>query len=200
MKTSIYQAAIVSFFLPLVTSLIAIFMPVIQTTMNYIILTILIVNIVIYITMLTIYKKKKKQNAARLFILLNMLAFCLFFTFPLVKVFIDRTWLQVLLIIFFLICIVLGIYDQKKEIPLVFPEGDKERSKLTYIFYAIPVVIVFIGGGGNFIVVRELTNFFGDGYVTYLGGASLYALGCWFAFFFQSLFYQGFVKKGMWVK
>lgn len=200
MSKGIHKVAIGSFFMPLITSLCAIFMPDVDSTFNSIVLAIFVINIVTYIILLTIFKKKKRQNAARLIILLNMLAFSLFFTFPFIKVFAGQTWIQLILILVFFIFIVFAIYDQKREIPLVFPPTDKERRKFAVVYYSIPVIIVFIGGGGNIIVVRELEGIFGKGYVTYVGGISLYILGCWFAFFFQSLSYQGFVKNGMWVK
>lgn len=196
----IYRAAILSFFLPLVTALCAIYMPESQPMVNYIILEVYLANIVIYMATLAVFKKKKKQNAARLAILLNMLAFCFYFTFPLIKAFIGHTWLQLLLFAIFLLSVVLGVYDQKQEVPIVFPGTDKEVKKIANVFYAIPVIIVFLGGGGSIMAVRNLADFFGQGYVTYWGGACLYILGCWFAFFFQSLFYQGLFKNGMWVK
>lgn len=200
MFRDIHKAAIGSFILPLISALFAIFMPIVHTTFNYIIIAIFVMNIVSYIIFLSIFKKKKRQNAARLVILLNMLAFCLFFTFPFIKAFSDQPWVQFILIVIFFLTIVLAIYDQNKDVPLVFPTKGKERRKFAFVYYSIPVLVVVLGGGGNLIVVRELESIFGNGYVTYLGGISLYILGCWFVFFFQSLCYQGFVKNGLWVK
>lgn len=198
MASNIYKVAIGSFLMPVITALAAIVMPDVHTVFNYIVCAVFAVNIVMYITMLILFKKKKRQNAARLVILFNMLAFCLFFTFPLVKALLDYIWLPIILILFFFICIGLAIYNQEQEVPLVFPPQEKERRKFAFVYYAIPVLVVLVGGGGNIIVLREITNILGDGYVTYAGGVSLYVLGCWFAFFFQSLFYQGFKKNGVW--
>ena len=200
MNTKIYQATIISFLMPVVSSLFAIYMPGVEPTFNLLIIIIFAANIVSYLAMLAIFPKRKRQNAARLTIAINMLMFCLFFTFPMLKALMGTLWLQFLLIVIFLLLLVLAVKDQKKDIPLVFPGDKKEHRKLAFLFYAIPVMIILLGGGGNIIIVRELTNFIGDGFVTYWGGALLYCLGCWLAFFFQSLFYKGFIKDGVLVK
>lgn len=186
--------------MPVITALFALFMPEVELTFNYIIAGIFAVGIVMYFMMLASFKKKKRPNAARYAIAFNMLVFCFFFTFPLVKAFMGQPWLQLLFVVFFFCLLGLAIYDQKQDVPLVFPDSSKERRKFAFVFYAIPVVIVALGGGGNIIIVRYLADFFGDGFVTYWGGALLYGFGCWCAFFFQSLFYQGFVKNGVLVK
>ncbi|HWK21899.1 MAG TPA: hypothetical protein VNS08_02605 [Ureibacillus sp.] len=200
MGINIYKAAIGSFIMPVFTALFAIFMPDVHTSFNYIIMAVFVVNIVSFLAMLAIFKKKKRPNAARLVILFNMLAFSLFFTFPLIKALIGQTFLQLILFILFFVCIGLAIYDQKQEVPLVLPPKESKGRKFVFVFYVIPVLMAIIAGGGNFIIVREITNFLGQGYVTYVGGVCLYVLGCWFAFFLQSLFYQGFTKNGVWVK
>lgn len=175
--------------MPIFTSLFAIYMPDVVPTFNYIIAGIYIANFAAFLVMLAVFKKKKRQNAARLTMFINMIIFCLFFTFPFIKAFMGHLWLQLLLVLFFICLLPLAIYDQKQEIPLVFPGDDKEHRKIAFVFYAIPVIIAVLGGGGNIIIVRHLADFFGYGFVTYWGGAVLYGLGCWFAFFFQSLFY-----------
>ncbi|RHW39905.1 hypothetical protein D1B33_03395 [Lysinibacillus yapensis] len=197
---NVHKAAVGSFFLPFVTALLAIYMPNVQSTFNVMIMAVFAVNIMSYIVLLSIFKKKKRQNASRIVILFNMLAFCLFFTFPLLKALNGKFWMQIVLFIIFCICIGLAIYDQKREVPLVFPPDEKERRKYGLVFYLIPVFAGLIAGGGNIIVVRTITDIVGDWFVTYVGGISLYVLGCWFAFFFQSLSYQGFTKNGLWVK
>lgn len=196
----IYKAAIISFFLPVLSCLFAIFMPDIQRFFNYLCVAIILFNGFAYLFMLVIYKKKKRENAARLVILFNMMAFCFFLSVPLIKAFHGFTFVQLFLVVIFWLMIPLGIYDQKQQIPLVFPDNKEQDNRFSLVFYAIPVVLVFIGGGGNIIVVRELTNIFGDNLVTYYGGALIYIFGCWLAFFFQSLFYKGFVKDGKLVK
>lgn len=191
---------LIAFAMPVFSALFAIYMPDVEPSFNYIVAGIYIANFVIFIMMLAIFKKKKRQNAVKLTLLFNMLTFCLFFTFPFVKAFMGNHLMQILLILVFLCLLALGVYDQKQEVPLVFPDSDKEHRKFAFVFYAIPVVTVVLGGGGNIIIVRWLSDFFGYGFVTYWGGGVLYIMGCWFAFFFQSLFYQGLVKKGVLVK
>lgn len=147
-----------------------------------------------------VFNKKKRPNAARLTCLFNLLTFCLFFTFPFIKAFMGHLWLQLLLILFFFITLALAIYDQNQEVPLVFPDPDKGSRKYSLVFYAIPVVLLALGGGGNIIFTRILVDFFGDGFATFWGGGVLYGLGCWLAFLFQSLFNHGLQKNGVWVK
>lgn len=186
--------------MPVISTLFAIFMPDVESIFNYFVIGVFVVGIVMYIIMLASFKKKKRQNAARFIIAYNMLAFCFFFIFPFVKAFMGQVWLQIVLTLVFFCLLALAIYDQKQDVPLVFPGDDKERRKFALVFYAIPIVTVVLGGGGNIIIVRVLSDFFGEWFVTYWGGGVLYVFGCWLAFFFQSLFYQGFVKNGVLVK
>lgn len=122
------KAAIGSFIMPLITALFAVFMPNVQVAFNYMIMAVYVANIACYIAMLAIFKKKKRENAARLAILFNLLAFCLFFTFPFIKALVGQSWLQVLLFIIFFLCIWLANYDQKLEVPLVFPPQEKREE------------------------------------------------------------------------
>ena len=194
-----YKASIVSFILPIVTCLIALYIPDINPVFTYISAFMLILNIVVFLVMLSIFKKRRRQNAARLLIIFNTLTAFLFFTFPLLKVLIGYNWLQAILVVFFFICILLSIYDQKSETPIVFPDKGKRR-RFDYLFYVIPVVVCLLGGGGSIIASRIMTDIFGDALTSIWGSSILYILGCWLAFVTNSIFYQGFAKNGVWIK
>ena len=195
----VYKASIVSFLLPIVTCLIALYIPDVNSVFTYISTFIFILNIVVFLIMLGVFKKRRRQNAARLLIIFNTLTAFLFFTFPLLKVLIGYNWLQVILVVVFFSCILLSIYDQKSEKPIVFPDKGKRR-KYDYLFYVIPVVICLLGGGGSIVASRIMTDIFGDAFMSIWGSSILYILGCWLAFVINSIFYQGFAKNGVWIK
>ncbi|MEO4054210.1 hypothetical protein [Solibacillus sp. CAU 1738] len=195
----VYKASIISYFMPIISSLFAFFMPDTNQTFNYIIISIFIFSIIIYPIALFIFKKKKRPNAARFIISFNMLLFCFFFTVPLIKVAIEYVLLQLLLVLFYFLCILLAVIDQKSKNALVLPESGENR-KLTYVYFAIPVVAMFLGGGGSIIIVRQMHNVLGDPFMFVWGPIILYIVGCWLTFLFSSLFYKGFTKNGMWIK
>lgn len=185
--------------MPLISSLFAFTMPDTNQTFNYIIISIFVFSIIIYPIALIIFRKKKRPNAARFIITFNMLLFCFFFTVPLIKVAIGYLLIQLLLLLFYFICIILAVFDQKKETPIVAPENGGER-KMSYVFIAIPVVAMFLGGGGNIVIVRQMHNVFGDPFMFVWGPIILYVAGCWLTFMFSSIYYQGFTKNYVWIK
>lgn len=197
---NVYKAAILSFFLPIVTALVALFMPGVNEWFTKLAIGLYVLLIVLYIIMLVFFKKKKRQNASRIIITLNMILFSLFLTFPLMKVWTENLLISILLASFFFVCIWLAVIDQNSETPLVLPDNRENKGILTYIFYAIPVIVIFIGGGGNFIIVREMHLTFGDSLMSVYGSVLLYILGCWLGFFLASLYYKGLVKEGRLVK
>ena len=198
-KMEVYKASLISYIMPLIASLFALFMPVANQTFTYIIIMIFIFSIIIYPIALIVFEKKKRPNAARFIMTFNMLMFCFFFIVPLIKVAIGHLLLQLCLVLFYFLCIMLAVFDQKKETPIVAPPNDGDR-KMSYVFIAIPVVAMFLGGGGNIIIVRQMHNVLGDPFMFAWGPILLYVVGCWATFLFSSLFYQGFTKNGMWIK
>ncbi|MFC4410827.1 hypothetical protein ACFOZY_10410 [Chungangia koreensis] len=195
-----YKAAIISFFLPLVSALIGLFMPVYDELFLKITIGLYFISITLYIGMLIGYKKKRKKNAPRIINALNLLLFCLFFTFPLMKVWPENVFIPILLGIVFFICVWLATIDQRSKTPLVLSDNQDKKGIWTYVFYAIPVIVIFVGGGGNFIVVREMHLTFGEGLMSVYGSVLLYILGCWLGFFMSSLSYKGLVLNGRLVK
>lgn len=195
-----YKAAIISFFLPLVSALIGLFMPVYNELFMKLTLGLYLFSIALYIGMLIGYKKKKRINAPRIINALNLLLFCLFFTFPLMKVWPENILIPILLGMIFFVCVWLAVIDQKSKTPLVLPDNRDTKGIWTYVFYAIPVIVIFVGGGGNFIIVREMHLTFGEALMSVYGSVLLYIIGCWLGFLMASLSYMGLVKKGRLVK
>ena len=198
-KMEVYKASLISYLMPLISSLAAFAIPDTHQTFNYIIISIFIFSIIIYPIALIIFKKKKRPNAARFIITFNMFLFCFFFTVPLIKVAIGHLLIQLFLLLFYFLWIILAVFDQKKETPIVAPENGGER-KMFYVFIATPVVAGLLVGGGSIRNARIMHEVFGDPFVFVWLPIMFYILGCWLTFMFSSIYYQGFTKNDVWIK
>lgn len=196
---NVHKAAFISFMLPCITSLMPAFMPDTDMLYFYIALAIMLLTILAYPILLLFFGRKRHENAARVVLLINSITFCLFFIFPLIKIYSNYLWMQLLLLGFFIFCLLFSIYDQRREKPLLFPERGEE-NKFSLIFYFFPVVLTLIGGGGNIFIVREMVLTIGYKPVSIYFSIAFYLIGCWLVCLFMSLNYQGLVKEGLWVK
>ncbi|MFC5604192.1 hypothetical protein [Sporosarcina koreensis] len=140
-----------------------------------------------------------KEKAYRLTIMYQLYAFTFFAAFPLLKVLKGSIVIQLLLVGFFIGIYFLARFDQRTEVPILFPDSDK-RKWLAIPFYAVPVLLAIFSFGGNHRVTRRFFETHGyDFSMTYIS-IILYLFACWLLFLFSSLAYKSFVKEKRWEK
>ena len=89
-----------------------------------------------------------KEKAYRLTVTYQFYAFTFFFTVPLLKVLKGNIVIQLLLVGLFIGIYFLARFDQRREVPIVFPDSNRRRW-LAIPFYGIPVLLAIFGVGGN---------------------------------------------------
>ena len=137
-----------------------------------------------------------KQKAYRLTLTYQLYAFTFFFTFPLLKIVKGNFVFQLLLIIAFISIYFLARYNQQTEVPIVYPDEDKEITWMGYVYYAIPILLIILGFGGNYIITRTAFQLFGDAFMFPYTSTILYLLSCWLIFLLSSVAYISHVKEG----
>lgn len=137
-----------------------------------------------------------KQKAYRLTLMFQLYAFTFFFTFPLLKMVKENIIFQLLLLIVFISIYYLARYDQQTEVPIVYPDEDKEKKWIAYVYYAIPILLIILGFGGNYIITRTAFQIFGDEFMFPYLSIILYLLSCWLLFLLSSVAYKSHVKEG----
>lgn len=136
-----------------------------------------------------------KEKAYRLALMYQLYAFTFFMAFPLLKVMKESIAIQLLLVGFFIGIYFLARFDQRTEVPIVFPDVDR-RKWLAIPYYALPVLLVIFGFGGNQRAARRFFEAHGyDLAMTYIS-IVLYLFACWLLFLFSSLAYKSLVKEG----
>lgn len=146
---------------------------------------------------LTIRFPKKKKKAYKLTMKYQLYAFIFFFTFPLLKVLKGNIIFQLLLIGLFIGIYFLARFDQRTEVPIVFPGVDKKIKKIAYIYYAIPVLLTVLSlGGGDYVVINRAFLNYGAAFMVPYIAIILYLWSCWLFFFFCSFAYKSHVKEG----
>lgn len=137
-----------------------------------------------------------KEKAYRLTLTYQLYAFTFLFTFPLLKVLKENIVFQLLLVIVFISIYFLARYDQRTEVPIVYPDGDKEKKWVAYVYYAIPFLLIILGFGGNYIITRTAFQLFGNEFMMPYVSTILYLLSCWLLFLLSSVAYKSHVKEG----
>ncbi len=111
---------------------------------------------------------------------MNFTGFSVFFIIPLVKVFDGRILIQFLLISIWLILHVIFVVKCEVLFKIVIPSANETRSKSTIVYYGIFLVLFVISGSGNFLIIRNMSEIFGETItLSYLTNI-LYVVGCWF--------------------
>lgn len=124
----------------------------------------------------------------------------LLFTFPLLKVLKEEVLYQLLLVGLFIAIYFLARIDQRTEVPIVFPDKDRELDKvktwIAYMYYVIPAIISFLGVSGDYVKTRILFEIYGDKVMMPYFSILIYIFSCWLLFLFSSLAYKSHVKEG----
>ena len=84
-----------------------------------------------------------KEKAYRLTLTYQLYAFTFYFTFPLLKVLRGEVVYQLLLVGLFIGIFFLARFDQRTEVPIVFPDNNKDTKWISYVYYGIGILLVY---------------------------------------------------------
>ncbi|MCM3636755.1 hypothetical protein M3152_03410 [Sporosarcina luteola] len=188
-----FKVMIMGYLLPLFTAVVALLIP--EYDQQYIkwIVAVFVLLLLLPIVFSLRFTANKKI-AYRLTIAYQLYAFTFFAAFPLLKVLKGSIVIQLLLVGLFIGIYFLAIFDQRTEVPIVFPDSDK-RKWLAIPFYAIPVFLAVFGFGGDHRVARRFFETHGYDFAMTYTSIILYLFACWLLFLFTSLAYKSLVKK-----
>ncbi|MCM3708964.1 hypothetical protein [Sporosarcina luteola] len=190
-----FKAMIMGYFLPLLAAGIVAIVPDYDVLFVKWAAAIFVILLVMPIV-LSFRFPSNKQKAYRLTLMFQLYAFTFFFTFPLLKMVKENIIFQLLLLIVFISIYYLARYDQQTEVPIVYPDEDKEKKWIAYVYYAIPILLIILGFGGNYIITRTAFQIFGDEFMFPYLSIILYLLSCWLLFLLSSVAYKSHVKEG----
>lgn len=139
---------------------------------------------------------RKKEKAYRLTLMYQLYTFTFIMTFPLLKVLKGSVVFQLLLISVFIGCYFLARFDQQTKVPVVYPDENKRRKKIAYVYYAMPYLLIVLGFGGDYVKTRVFFEIFGDKIMMPYLAIIIYLLCCWLIFLLSSLAYKSHVKEG----
>lgn len=190
-----FKAMIMGYFLPLLAAAIAAFIPTYdQESIKW---TVAVYVILLLMPIVLAFRfPANKEKAYRLTLMYQLYAFAFFFTFPLLKVLKGNVFFQLLLVGIFIGVYFLARYDQRTEVPIVYPDQDKEKKWISFVYYAIPFLLAFLGFGGNIVLTRLFVNRFGSEIMMPYFSTILYLFSCWILFLLSSLAYKSHVKEG----
>ncbi|MCG7344235.1 hypothetical protein MHZ92_08825 [Sporosarcina sp. ACRSL] len=190
-----FKAMIMGYFLPLLAAGIVAFVP--DYDEQFIKWAAVIFVILLAMPIVLSFRfPSNKEKAYRLTLTYQLYAFTFLFTFPLLKVLKENIVFQLLLVIVFISIYFLARYDQRTEVPIVYPDGDKEKKWVAYVYYAIPFLLIILGFGGNYIITRTAFQLFGNEFMMPYVSTILYLLSCWLLFLLSSVAYKSHVKEG----
>lgn len=190
-----FKAMIMGYLLTLFTAAMVLFIP--DYDQQYIkwLVTVLIILMLLPIV-LSFRFPTNKEKAYRLTLTYQLYAFTFFMTFPLLKVLNGSIIIQLLLVVFFISLYFIARFDQRTEVPIVFPGDDKKMKWMAYVYYAIPVLLVLLGFGTDHRVTRRFFDTYGFDFAMSYLATIIYLFACWLLFFFSSLVYKSHVKEG----
>ena len=190
-----FKAMILGYFLPLLAAGIVSFIPEYDERFIKWVVVIFIILVVMPIV-LSFRFPSNKEKAYRLTLIYQLYAFTFLFTFPLLKVLNENITFQLLLVIVFISIYFLARYDQRTKVPIVYRDGDKEKKWIAYVYYTIPLLLIILGFGGNYMMIRVAFQIFGNEVMIPYVSIILYLLSCWLLFLLSSVAYKSHVKDG----
>ncbi|MCG7336476.1 hypothetical protein MHZ95_14495 [Sporosarcina sp. ACRSM] len=191
------KQTLIAYLLPVISGLIVLFIPDYDAFFTWLTIGIYLLLIMLPGFLYLKYKSRKnKEIVYRLTAKYMMYAFLLFWTFPILKLFSNNLGIQLLLLAIFISMLYLAKYDQNTEVPIIYPGDGKEHKKIAYVYYALPVLFVIAGGGGNVVAARHIAERLGHSKTMLLFSIVIYLFSCWILFFFSSIIYKSHVKEG----
>ncbi|WP_172370431.1 hypothetical protein [Sporosarcina jiandibaonis] len=189
------KTMIMGYLLPLLAAAMVAFIPAYDHLFTMWIIAVFVILLLMPIV-LVIRFPDNKEKAYRLTIMYQLYAFTFYMTFPLLKVLREEIVYQLLLVGFFIAIFFLARFDQRTEVPIVYPGDDKEIKWMAYVYYAIVILLTFLGFGGDYITTRRYFDRFGDAIMMPYVSTIMYLFSCWLIFLFSSLAYKSHVKEG----
>jgi hypothetical protein len=181
------------------TAMVAVFAPEYDSFYTMWVITIFVIVMIMPIVLFILFSSNKKKGYG-LAMIYQWYASLLFMIFPLMKVLKEEIVYQLLLVGLFISIYFLARLDQRTEVPIVFPDKDRDIAKvktwLTYMYYVIPAIIAFLGVGGDHIRIRILFDTYGDKVMMPYFSILIYIFGCWLLFLFSSMAYKSHVIDG----
>ncbi len=194
----LHKQTLIAYFLPIISALIVLPSPDYDPLFAVITLVIYLLSFFIPAILYWKYRHRRKKDIVCLLTLKYILyLFFLYFTFPLLKILAGNLLIQLALIAFYIAIPYLARYDQNTKVPIVFPGTDKKHKKITFVYYAIPLILIWVGSGGNHIILRQLSDTIGYSTFSMILSIDLYLFACWLHFFISSFIYKSHVKEGV---
>ena len=189
-----FKIMIVGYLLPLFTAGAVVFIP--EYDQQYVKWLVVVFIILLLMPIVLSFRfPDNKEKAYRMTVTYQFYAFTFFMTFPLLKMMKGSIVIQLLLVGFFICIYFLARFDQRTEVPIVFPDLNR-RKWLAIPFYGIPVLLAILGFGGNYIVTRRYFDTYGSEIMMPYISTILYLFGCWLLFLMSSIAYKSHVKEG----
>ena len=190
-----FKTMIMGYLLPLLAAVIVVFVPEYDHLFMVYISAVFILLLLAPIVLLIRFPDNK-EKAYRLTLMYQLYAFTFYFTFPLLKVLRGEVVYQLLLVGLFIAIFFLARFDQRTEVPIVYPDNNKDTKWISYVYYGIGILLIFLGLGGDYINIKTLFTIFGDAIMVPYVSIILYLLSCWLLFLLSSLAYKSHVKEG----
>lgn len=189
-----FKAMIIGYFLTFFTAVAVLYIPDYdQQYMKWIVAVFVI--LLLLPAVLSFRYPGNKEKAYRLTVTYQLYVFAFFFTVPLLKVLTGNIVVQLLLVGLFIGIYFLARFDQRREVPILFPDTDR-RSWLVIPFYAVPVLLTIFGVGGNYRSVRRFFESHEYAFAMAYLSTIFYILACWLLFLMSSIAYKAHVKEG----
>ena len=191
---NLFKAMIMGYLMTLFTAVAGVLIPEYdQQYINWIVVVFVILLLMPIV--LSFRFPDNKDKAYRLTVTFQFYAITFFLIFPMLKVLKGNVVIQLLLVGLFISIYFLARFDQRREVPIVFPDSER-RSWLVIPFYGLPVLLTIFGFGGNYIVTRRNFETYGSEFMMTYISTILYLFGCWLLFLMSSIAYKAHVKEG----
>ena len=189
-----FKSMVMGYLLPFFTAAAVAFIPAYDHSSTVWIITVFVVLLLMPIV-LTIRFPDNRRKAYLLTVTYQLYAFTFYMTFPLLKVLNGNIVYQMILVGFFIGIYFVARFDQRTEVPIVFPDKNKIKW-MAYVYYPIPFFLSILGFGGNHITTRRYFDRFGDAIMMPYLSTIIYLFACWLFFLFTSMAYKAHVKEG----
>ena len=195
-----FKVMLWGYLMVLFTAVVAVFAPAYDSfyTITIVATVFVLLLLLPIILFLQYWSNKKKATALTMTYQVYVSLFLL--TYPLLKVLKEEMFYQLLLVGLFISIYFLGRFDQRTEVPIVFPDKDRDNANVktwfAYMYYVIPAILTFLGVGGDHIRLRILFDIYGDKVMMPYLSILIYILACWFLFLISSMTYKSHVKEG----
>lgn len=194
-----YKVMFTAYFLPIIPALIVLPTPEYDPIFAVVSLVIYLLSFFIPVLLFWKYRHRKKRNRKNIIVMLTckymLYMFCMYFTFPLLKIIYGNLLILFVLVAFFIAIPYLARYDQNTEAPIIDPGTSIEPQKKSIAYLIALPVILLPAGGSNYLIARQYSDLLGYDTYSIMTSTSLYLFTCWFLFMLSSMLYKRHVKE-----